>query len=403
MNDGVMNVASGADPLGVGIVGCGNIATRMHVPAWLEMPDLVRIVAVADPDPAARARARDLTGLDTTAVHESTDELLARHDVRIVDVCTPQAFRRDLLVRAANAGKHILCEKPLATTPADAHDAVEAADTNGVLLGVVHNYLTTPEVVAALDVIASGVIGSVRSVVVNMLGIAYEPGAAGDWRRDPALSGGGVLADLIHGVYLAEAFAGEPIRRVSASVASSSPEAPVEDLAACRFETDHCIAMFNVGWGYGPGGYHVTGTNGRIDVRFEEGATPPWANLEHVRVTTPEGTREIMGPATDRRIGLGDFPSHGRAFRRLARSFAEAAHGRGRPVATGADGLRALEATIGAYVSAATGRTVEVPLDRASAPFRRGAMGVPECSSASWSPFAGSRLFRPLVDREPAS
>lgn len=381
-------------PLRLGIVGCGNIAARMHVPAWQAMPELVRVVAVADPSEAARERVRELVGIDAADAYVEAEALLARDDLDAIDVCTPQAFRRDVLVGAARRGLHILCEKPLAASPADAAAAVEAAAANGVQLAVVHHYLTTPEVLAARAVIDSGEIGTVRSVVVNMLGVVYEPGAAGDWRRDPALSGGGVMIDLSHGVYLAEALVGEPVRRVSAHVSAADPASPVEDLAVCRFETDTRVALFNVGWGHGPGGYSITGTDGRVDVRFEDGSTPPWANLDHVRVTTGAGTREVMGPSTERRVGLGDFPSHTHAFRALARAFAEAARGNGEPVATGADGLRTLEATVGAYLSAATGRTVTIPLDRDSAPFRRGAVGVPQAEHVPWSPFTGTQLFR---------
>lgn len=382
-------------PLRVGIIGCGNIAARMHVPAWLAMPELVRVVAVADPSEEARDRVRDLVGLGAEDAYADAEALLARDDLDAVDVCTPQAFRRDVLVQAAQRGLHILCEKPLAAAPADAAAAVDAAAAAGVHLGIVHHYLTTPEVLAARAVIDSGEIGEVQSVLINMLGIVYEPGAAGDWRRDPSLSGGGVLIDLSHGVYLAEALVGEHIRRVSAHVAAS-PGSPVEELATCRFETDTRVAMFNVAWGHGPGGYSVSGTLGRVDVRFEDGSTPPWANLEHVRVTTANGTREVMGPSTERRVGLGDFPSHTHAFRALARAFAEAAQGRGEPVATGADGLRILEATVGAYLSAATGCTVTLSLDRASAPFLRGAVGVPEVAAqVPWSPYTGAQLFRP--------
>jgi predicted dehydrogenase len=386
--------------LGIGIVGCGNIAARMHLPAWQELGHLVRVVAVADPDPDARERLRQQAGLAVTDSYEDAGQLIERDDVCIVDVCTPQAFRRDILVAAARAGKHILVEKPLATTPADGAAAVEAAAAHGTLLGIVHNFITVPETVAAQEVIESGEIGEVRSVVSNYLGVVYEAGAAGDWRRDPALSGGGVLTDMLHGVYQAEALVGEPIRRVKAYISAPGPESQVEDLAACVFETDHRVAVVNIGWGLGPGGIVVTGTLGRIEIRYEDGGTAPWANLDHVRVTTAAGTREVMGPATERRVGLGDFPSHTVAFRRLALAFAEAAHGRGEPVATGADGLRGLESVIGAYLSAATGETVTIPLDRTSAPFLRGAMGVPELATVDWSPYHGTKLFRPNAFEE---
>jgi hypothetical protein len=86
----------------------------------------------------------------------------------------------------------------------------------------------------------------------------------------------------------------------------------------------------------------------------------------------------------------------------LARSFVEAVRGQGRMLASGDDGRRALEAAVGAYLSAATGRTVELPLDPDSPPSRLGAMGVPDMSSAPWSPFVGTRLFRPLADPLPS-
>ncbi len=380
--------------LGVGIIGCGNVAARSHLPAWQAVPDLIRVVAVSDPDPDARERLRLLAGLTPEDSYSNVEDLIARNDVHILNVCTPQAFRRDLLVAGANAGKHILCEKPLATVPADAALAVEAAKANGVLLGIVHNYLSLAETLATKRIIESGEIGTVRSVIVNLLGVVYEPGAAGDWRRDPALSGGGVLMDLVHGVYWAESLLGELVLRVSAHIGMASPDSNVEDLAMLRIETANKVGLVNIGWGHGPGDTVVTGSEGRIEIRYENGSTAPWANLEHVRVTTANGTREIMGPAAERSSGPGDFPSHIRAFKALIRAFAEAAHGRGKPISEGVDGLRMLETVMAAYQSAATGQTVSIPLDRKSVAFTKGAVGAAELSSVSWSPFINSQLFR---------
>jgi UDP-N-acetyl-2-amino-2-deoxyglucuronate dehydrogenase len=206
--------------------------------------------------------------------------------------------------------------------------------------------------------------------------------------------------NIVHAVYLAESLTGEPILRASAHIDAPGPDWHVEDLATCRFETRSRVALVNIGWGNGPGGVFVTGTDSRIDIRYDNGSTPPWANLEHVRVTTAAGTREVLGPATEQRVGLGDFPSHSIAFRAVACAVAEAAHGLGQPIATGADGLRALEATIAAYLSAATGRTVPIPLDRDSAPFQHGSLGVPKVKHVAWSPFTGTQLFRPTTPEE---
>ena len=130
---------------------------------------------------------------------------LARDDVDVIDVCTPQHLHRNLVVAAAAAGKHVLCEKPIAAFPADAAAMVTAAKDAGVVLAVMHNYLFFPEIVALRRLIDDGVLGEVRTITVNMLGVVDSPGAAGynpRWRHDPAAAGGGVLMDMLHGVYV---------------------------------------------------------------------------------------------------------------------------------------------------------------------------------------------------------
>jgi predicted dehydrogenase len=380
--------------LRVGIVGCGNIAARAHIPAWERCRDLARVVAVADPSEHARNHVGDLVGLSSADRHTDPGDLITRDDIDIIDVCTPQAFRRDVLVDAAAAGKHILCEKPLATTPADADRAVQAADASGVVFAIMHNYLTTPEMIAVRDVLNSGTLGDIRTATVNFLGVVHEPGAAGDWRHDPGLSGGGVLIDMLHGVYVLEALLGQPLERVSAHV-SASDGARVEDQAMCRFETAHRVGLVNIAWGAGSGGMTVEGTKGRLEVRYENGGTAPWAELEHVRVTSADGAvTTVSGPSAERRVGDGEFPSMTFGTNAIVRDVAEAIRDGRAPLATGADGLRALEATIAAYASGATGGLVQIPLDREGPAYRRGALGVPELHQSSTSPFTDTPLFR---------
>lgn len=389
--------------LRVGIVGCGNIAARAHAPIWQELEDRVRVVAVADPNDSARARVGDILSVAEQDRYADPLELIARADVEVIDVCTPPAFRRDVLVASANAGKHVLCEKPLATVPADAAAGVHAAKVANVTFAAMHNYLGTPEMLAVESVLASREIGAVRSATVNFLGVVHESGAAGDWRQNPALAGGGVLIDMLHGIYVAEALLGSQIERVSATVASHLGMR-VEDEALCRFETSSGVALVNIAWGHGPGGITVTGANGRIEVRYANGGTAPWADLEHVTVTTVDGgSRTILGPAVQHRVGSEEFPSMMSGTRAVIERFVhEVAPASQWPGATafasGADSQRVLEAAIGAYVSAATGVTVSLPLDRASAPYLRGALGVRELKQSEHSPFADSNLFVPPGD-----
>ena len=166
-------------PLRVGIVGCGNVALNFHVPAYAAAADHFTIAAVADPTPERLEHGRAATGLQQSQLHTDAMSLIERADVDVVDVCTPQHLHRDVVVAAAAAGKHIMCEKPLAAVPVDAAAMVAAAARHGVALAVVHNYLFYPEVVAAQRIIDSGEIGEVRTVTVDMLGVVDSPGAAG--------------------------------------------------------------------------------------------------------------------------------------------------------------------------------------------------------------------------------
>ena len=376
-------------PLRIGIIGCGNVATSLHLPNWLAHPDVAQVVALADPAEATLEAARVMAGLTVDQVHSNALELIARTDVDAVDICTPQHLRRDILVASAKAGKHILCEKPLAAVPADAAAAVAAAAEMGTTLAMVHNYVWLPEIQAARRVIDSGEIGEVRSVIVNFLGVVDAPGAFGhraDWRHDPALAGGGVLIDMLHGVYIAELLLGAPLQRVSAYVDSSDTESYVEDIALCRFETTTNAALVNIGWGLGSGGIEISGTKGRISIRYQGGGTAPWAPLEHVFVSTAENSR-IEVAVKDRN------PSNFESFKHVALDFEEAVRTGRAPKASGTDGQRILEATIGAYESAVTGQIVSIPLDHTDPVFQHGVLGVRQLELPEWSPVRRGALF----------
>ena len=166
-------------PLRVAIVGCGNVALNFHLPAYQALPDRYEVVGLADPTPDRLALGQRLAGLNDDQVHLDAAELLARADVDVIDVCTPQHLHRDLVIAAAQAGKHVLCEKPIAAVPADAAAMVAAAEGAGTVLAVVHNYLFFPEIVALTQLIASGELGEIRTVTVDMLGVVDSPGAAG--------------------------------------------------------------------------------------------------------------------------------------------------------------------------------------------------------------------------------
>lgn len=378
-------------PLRVGIIGCGNVALNFHVPAYQAVPDRYVVVALADPTADRLELGRVTTGLDKDQVHLEASELLAREDIDVVDVCTPQHLHRDIVVAAAEAGKHILCEKPIAAKPSDAAAMISAAQDANVVLAVVHNYLFFPEVLAAQRIIDSGRIGDIRTVTVNMLGVVDSPGAAGyrpQWRHDPASAGGGVLMDMLHGVYLAENLLGASVDSVSAFVDNGAEGDRVESLALCRLQSDRRAAMVNVGWGSGPGGIEISGSAGRIVLHYRDDGTMPWAPFERLTVTTGTGTELSEVPA-----GEELQPLIARALRDTVVDVADAIVGNTRPAADGEAALKTLEITVAAYASAALERSVALPLSPDSPLHLDGVVGLHEIDVPPSSPVRARGLF----------
>lgn len=378
-------------PIRVGLVGLGNVGVGHHLPAFETIPELARVVAIADPLAGRRSEIGERLGLRAGACFERPEDLIDGADVDVVDLATPPAVRIELALRAVAARRAVVCEKPLGLTPADGARLVAAGVDAGVPVAIVHNWLHLPEIVAVRAAIADGSIGRPEVAIVNALSVEDRPGSGAwqpHWRHDPAVSGGGVLMDMLHLVYVAESFLGGPFRRVSAELIARSDGAPVEDGAICRFETDAGIALVNAGWGIGPGGMTVSGTEGRIEIRYATGGTGPFVPLESVSLVRGDGTVEDRMPADVPRAGVIDV--------RLSTTFRElfGALRERRPVPTpAADGLRALDATLGAYVSAATGRTVTLPLPAGHPVHRLGVAGLAELDLDPGSVIARRGVF----------
>ncbi len=382
-------------PIRIGLVGCGNIALGRHIPAYLAMPDLVRVVAVADPSATGRDAAAAALGLGPRDVHADPLQLIERTDIAALDISTPPHVRTPLALAALEAGKPVLCEKPIATVPRDAAMLVAAAAERGVPLGMVHNYLHFPEIAIASRIIQSGELAEPEVAIINFLGVDDRPGTQGyrpGWRHQANVAGGGVLMDMMHAIYVAETLLGRAIVRVSAHVDAREVGALVEGLALCRLETDRGTGLVNVGWGVGPGGITVSGRDGRLDIRYANGGTSPFAALESISVVDRMGRRRLEpflidpeegSPAVYVKATLRDF------FERLAA---------GRPpLASGSDGAHILQVVIAAYVSATTGRTVELPLALDDPTYLRGVAGLTDLESPTWSSVRRLGLFNALA------
>lgn len=184
----------------IGLIGCGNIS-RAHLRGYLAIPDQAEVVAVADVDRnSAVERAEQAGGAQVFASYE---RMLDEAAIDAVDICLPHHLHADAIIAAAKAGKHILCEKPLCLTLAEAEQIAEAVEAAGVTLMCAHNQLTLPAVARARELIDSGALGRVYELrTTDSFYNDFDPSTMG-WRAHAATSGGGELIDTgYHPTYL---------------------------------------------------------------------------------------------------------------------------------------------------------------------------------------------------------
>lgn len=368
-----------------GLIGCGNVALGRHLPALLATPG-VEVRAVADPTVDRLHAARDLAGLSDHDASTDWHDVLARPDIDAVVIATPQRYRAEIAEAAATAGKHLLCEKPLASSPAQAKAVIDIAHRQGVALATVHNYLFAPVYRAIKEVADSGEIGRVELAILNFLGVDDNPGTGTyqpRWRHLTAEAGGGVLMDMLHAVYLANWFLGAAPIAVSATVdRRRDNDGDVEDLALVRYDYPGGHALVNMAWGAGPGGISLGGTEGRLVLVTQDHGTLPFAPPDRIDVIGCERTRSFPADA-----------DHTRSFSELIEDFRDAVAERRPPIATGEDGLRVLEAVVGAYASAILRREVELPLSPADPVYLRGAAGIADLPKPDRGQGKQPRLF----------
>ena len=181
---------STGEPIRVGIIGAGNIS-RNHVEGYLDAG--ANVVAVADPNPLAlETRAREWGVTRTFADYQ---ELLDQPDIDAVSICAPNAVHHPATIAAAKAGKHVLCEKPISLSIAEADEMITACRDAGVVLQVNHHLRSNPAVQRTKSMLAPGELGRIAYVRFRQ---AHDWGGADTLRPTfqlRSLAGGGTLLD----------------------------------------------------------------------------------------------------------------------------------------------------------------------------------------------------------------
>ncbi len=321
------------------VVGAGWISQEAFMPGVAQSGNSV-IAAIVTGDLAKGEKLAEFHGVPRVVPYAAYDALLAEDVVDAVYIALPNSLHADYAIRAARAGKHVLVEKPLATTEAEALAMIEAAEQAGVFLMTAYRLHNEPGTLAVLDHIAKGSIG----VPLNFQSVFSFQMAAGNHRLR-AEHWGGPLQDV--GVYCVNAarhvFAEEPVEAIATiSQPKDDPRfAEVEaSLAATLRFPSGGIAQFVCSFGAGAtDSYRVVGSHGDLELdpafRFE--------TAMRLRLRRDGVTEDIAFPQIDH-------------FRAQCAYFSDCIIAGTPPEADGAEGLADMRALLAIEAAARTGR-----------------------------------------------
>lgn len=231
------------DKIRIGILGCGKIAQVRHIPEYADNPDC-ELRAFYNP---SRQRAEDMAAKYGGRVYDSAEELLADPEIDAVSVCAANYAHAELAIKALKAGKHVLCEKPMATTIEDCEAMAETARESGKFLMIGHNQRLAKAHVKAKELIDEGLIGDIISFRTTFGHGGPEtwsinPGK-NTWFFDKKRAAMGAMADLgVHKTDLIHFLTGQRVVRTTARLTTLDKRGEdgeligVDDNAVCIYE-----------------------------------------------------------------------------------------------------------------------------------------------------------------------
>lgn len=236
----------------IGIIGCGSIATHRHIPEYQENSE-AEIIAYCD---IVKERSDEQVELNGGSSYQDYHELLANPDVEAVSICTPNYLHAEITIAALKADKHVLCEKPMATSLEDAEQMIAAAQESGKKLMIGHNQRILETHQQAKKDIADGKLGKIYSFKTSF----GHPGPEGwsvdgpdSWFFDKKRAFIGAMGDLgVHKADLMRYILGEEFKEVGALIETSAKaNATVDDNAVLILKSDSgIIGTLSASWAY---------------------------------------------------------------------------------------------------------------------------------------------------------
>ncbi len=326
-----------------GLIGASNIARQYVIDAIRSQPNGQVVAVMSSSMDHAKSYAVEN---DIPAAYDDVGALLASHNVDAVYISSTNEKHHDQAIAAARAGKHVLCEKPLALTLEDARAMVAAAHEAGVVMGTNHHLRNAAAHRTMRQAIKDGRIG--RPIAARVFHAVYLPESLQGWRIDNPAAGGGVVLDIsVHDAdTLRFVLDDEPEEVVALTQSAGMAHGALEDgvMAAIRFRSG-LIAQIHDSFTvpYAGTGFEVHGTEGSLIAR-------------DVMTQQPIGTIVLRTAAGDEALEI----AHENLYVHALRLFHSAIAGEGEPAATGEDGVRSLALGLAVLEAARTGHVVPV-------------------------------------------
>jgi len=325
-----------------GLIGASTIAAEYMIGA-IRAHDGNSVCAVLSSTRAradAYAAAHDIPNADT-----ELSVLLDRPEIDAVYISTTNEKHRDQALAAIAAGKHVLCEKPLAMSVADARTMVEAARKAGVVFATNHHLRCSGAHRAAKALVAEGRIGKVLSM--RVFHAVMLPEHLRGWRLDSPAAGGGVIPDItVHDADTVRFYLDEDPQRVVAQAVSSGLGQGVEDSVMSVWTMPSGIMVQShesFTHPHAGSGLEIHGSKGSIFAR-------------NVMTQLPTGTITLVNAQGETDVPYDSYNLYEYALA----AFNRAVSGEGRPAADGIDGLKSLAIAMAVRQAATEGRAVDV-------------------------------------------
>jgi 1,5-anhydro-D-fructose reductase (1,5-anhydro-D-mannitol-forming) len=325
-----------------GFVGASQWAARYLIPAVRAVED-ASAVGVFSSSAERGERFAAAAGLDRA--YASLEELLADPGIDAVYVGTTNDLHAERSIAAARAGKHVLCEKPLALSLAEAAAMIAACEEAGVVLATNHHLRGAPTLRAMRERVEAGAIGEI--VAARVLHAGSLPEELRTWRLKRPDAGGGVVLDLtVHDADVVRFLLADEVAEVIALTANQGlAEPPLEDSAmgVMRMRDGQLVSFHD--------SFTVPHAETGVELHGTEGS------LIGIEVLTPDPVGQVLLRRSD---GLEELviPERPPIYEEVVRRFDAAVRGEGRPLATGKDGAAALAIALAALESARSGRPV---------------------------------------------